>query len=1599
MKKSIILIVCLSILTALFTHMSPISYAEDSTAIMYDGNAQSFLLLNENETEVLSLSKTADVDASYQWEILIDEENGTWVELENQTDDQYEVVYQTLRDLTGEEDNTVQLRCRMTVNEEVSYSEVLDVELFEKVFVTNTFGSDESSDDAEVVVETEDELTETDPEDDYQISTIEDEEILDGEEQPEEEEPEVEEPEWMSWSSYDEFLAYQYGDVVWENPEIYIGLTAVFNTTFWNGFTLTDDPLSEGYMPTGNDEPIFQTVNQAENTINVDDKYIGENEFELVEDLKVVIDDVCMSEVDGGILWFKVSAVEGYTLPEELEKYPWVLQLYFPEDFVALSFVPTEGMFVGEKVSIQKELLAATRSVVLNTADLPSFFDVTPCSGDGFHFYDLGDITSWSSEITSSSYRYVFDSSVILIPAEVTDAYNRLMETTSTMEYNNIFSRIPEAVLNEFSKQHEQNVQSHFDHLYAVENVEVKSTVSIDGVEVDIAVKGKVPETATLSIIPVSNDALELEGFDIKNVSDIVLALDIKVLNNDESEWQPEDGFPVELEIDMASLGYEDGTVFKLHHKHGDSIRTYDIFVVEDGKLTIQTGGFSIYVVDNTTDTTGTAITPNNVSATNPIELSVGETVVYYFNRFGNNTDNGTTPNVGTWQVNDPEGAIHYTVHTNNTNATIGNGGVNARWIKIVALKETTSPITITFTNGETRETYYISVETPKAKANGKLLYIKDTVNTTGCITAVLVDQNGNELSLDGAAFSWKRSDPTLIVAAAYENNYRSVNIARDHGGLVEARKNEAQRKYDTVTYTVTVTLPDDSKLNASYTVYYQSEIINAGFEFPNSEDNNYAFFPNGWPELYWKTTAPGIRKQSNYTWTNNVTKDIEYGDVTSHREGGTNYGVTYAADHADGGVQFAELNAEEVGALYQDIITVPGEDIEWDFAHAKRPNQSWASNVQNQMFIVLGATERAQELSNDQLNALVRQAKNQAGNNTAFLSGNTYVKVTYNESEYWVWYHDAQDQDDTSARANYGWELISGSYTVPTGQYRTRIFFVSDPDSNASNPNAGNLIDISSAGQYKSYLIEYYEETFDEGVKMLTHKADYDESGEAIIYSSEPMENFDHFINVEHDYLHSILINGENYPYDIRYAETPALYIQKYEGEKSHPEGCDSGNDYSQYDIVMQVFFRDTVIAVQKVLELPSQKYVDGKLVDGMTEEQKLTLMNQLKATGGYKTYFHVYNIDDEDYEFSAVENSQITDRDPIGNYKGYRAVGENPELNHTYIVEELKEYDDIVQALLNSGKTMDEIEEMELDENYDLIHNLEGLELDHVSIEVTRYSQGNKINDEYTINSYDKEDLSADDLLTSVEIPLINNEKEPSKSVKIADVTVTNYYKEKLTTVYYQAIGKGKVKLDGTDWEDKPSETLAFYSGKAKGGVVSIGEGATFVGWFKDPSCSEESRVTEADGVYDKVTHSFKPNANIINAEEVTFYAKFITGSIVIEKTGVTDPDQVFVYHVTNNLTDGQHLDMYVTVTADENGKYQTQINEIPDGKYTVTEVTDWNWRYQNQKLEKDYKFQNDKVYTFTFAQGQSSDKLKWLNGFDVLKNIFGKMTQEGE
>lgn len=1347
------------------------------------------------------------------------------------------------------------------------------------------------------------------------------------------------------WISYEEFMLSE-TTKAWNDPDIYVRSTAEFNVNRWDGFEVTSGFTEDGFS------------NPSE--------FISYTELsdEDGKGLKVVITDF-YHEKEADLLWYKVEAIEGDTLPDILVDNPYVLHLPYEEEEPALLMLPKRGMFVGETVIVQKQMVAASAYRELTVSELPEFFDIAWADDDvldELEWYDLGDISGWS-EVLTPEYRYVSASSVILIPAEVSRAYDTLMAADGTDQYYAIMSFIPEEVTAQFTDKHIANLEKHVEYLQEIENVEYTTNATIGGKEVPITVHGKIPqEGVTLTVAEAATEDVLSGGFDIKDASEIVTALDIKIINDgDGSEWQPEEGDLITVSIGMEGLGYQDGDIFRLHHKHGDDITVYEVFVVLDGRLTLGTNGFSLYVIsDADFDETnpkydGAKLLVNGVSGSIP-PLAVGESAVYYVeprNNEGINQNNMTSA----WWVEDPEGAIYYEIYSTRPASSYGSNG---RWIKVIALKETQEPITLTYLytddinisgwqnpnnfNGAIyQQSFELSTVSPKATAaEPKRIYLRDEVNTSGCIIATLVNENGDVIDggLEGAAFSWKRMDGTkemFIMPHAYENvddendnnpidpnrvDNDRINIAKDHGGLLEAQK-DTNGKYVPTVYSVTVTLADGTVLEDDYTVYYQSEIINSGFEAPDANSHTYTFFANGWPGMYWKTTAPGMGA--------NLSRDVEYVDFTDNRNTtDPSFGVTDAAEKD----QFAEVNAEAFGTLYQDIITAPGEEVSWRFSHAPRPNYS------NKMYIVLGATEGAQKLiTQEQLEALVDVARATPENSTTLNAGGC-VTVKFNEdtqqqdengTEYAIWYHEATQ--------NGKWVQISGSYITPSKQYRTRVFFMSETPANKQNQNYGNLIDASKVGQYKKYLIEYYEETFGSyGTKVTKHKMDWDEWGEALVYSSVQLENLEHFITEENDHLQQILINGGNYPYNIRYAGDASIFIEKYPGTATDPFP-EIGKSYKDYDIVVQIYLRDTVIAVQKEIQFPA----------ALTTEQKLKIIEDLNRNGSYKASFDLTSVEvvDENGKYGASGNIPITHRDPTGKYTGYLSLGENPPTGHTYTVEE-------------TATTP-----------------IVGLELEKVSFTTTRYSLGKVI---------EVFDISYNEVFNNKTTKLLSDVIALNETARIAEVVVVNTYKEKKTQVYYQAVGNGKVALMGsTNFEDTPMEELEFYSGKAIGGAIHPGKNATFVGWYKNAECTEP--VTAADGVWNKKDNSFKPNANIINADEITFYAKFETGSIVIERIN-GEPGQMFVYRIQGSDIADSNIEMYVTVECDATGKGSTTVYEVPSGSYTVTEMEDWSWRYPADKIGPTAA--GTGVVTFSF--GNTSNSGSWLNGYsDIEKNVY--------
>ena len=145
-------------------------------------------------------------------------------------------------------------------------------------------------------------------------------------------------------------------------------------------------------------------------------------------------------------------------------------------------------------------------------------------------------------------------------------------------------------------------------------------------------------------------------------------------------------------------------------------------------------------------------------------------------------------------------------------------------------------------------------------------------------------------------------------------------------------------------------------------------------------------------------------------------------------------------------GYQFAEINCEQDGALYQDILTEPGAVLNWGVYHCARGSHTAKKGDKDEMYIICMATKDAEKLIDtykDEMDLLRAEL----------------VKIAEGTSTYKgvVW--------TVSDAVGDGWKFRSSDdpeyqqYVVPKDQYLTRFFFVAK-QSACGTMAGGNLVD-----------------------------------------------------------------------------------------------------------------------------------------------------------------------------------------------------------------------------------------------------------------------------------------------------------------------------------------------------------------------------------------------------------------------------------------------------------------------------------------------------------------------------------------------------------
>lgn len=332
-------------------------------------------------------------------------------------------------------------------------------------------------------------------------------------------------------------------------------------------------------------------------------------------------------------------------------------------------------------------------------------------------------------------------------------------------------------------------------------------------------------------------------------------------------------------------------------------------------------------------------------------------------------------------------------------------------------------------------------------------------------------EKAGKLLKDNGFTVTWKK-DGTVVDRSEKTNG---VYSREENGGWVDVVYTDGANK----TYTVTVT-KDNKSLNAISTVNYNDELQNYSFEdvkstgtsalSDNSNNNN--------PLMAWKTTADDHKIEVGNTTYQSNKKEYQYEDNRWTQKPLTQTEYSYGCSSAVSGKQFAELNANGVGALYQDVLTMPGQDMNWQFYHKARTRISSGNQDSNvittgsdKMAMVIAPVELVKNVTtHEQLQTLLNKCIVKNGSNTVLGDGTmgekgksytVYVcestsNIQDKSGNRPTWYGGSYVKYSTSS-----WRKNEGTYTVPKGQYLTRFFFAAiDTASSGFGHSVGNLLD-----------------------------------------------------------------------------------------------------------------------------------------------------------------------------------------------------------------------------------------------------------------------------------------------------------------------------------------------------------------------------------------------------------------------------------------------------------------------------------------------------------------------------------------------------------
>lgn len=239
----------------------------------------------------------------------------------------------------------------------------------------------------------------------------------------------------------------------------------------------------------------------------------------------------------------------------------------------------------------------------------------------------------------------------------------------------------------------------------------------------------------------------------------------------------------------------------------------------------------------------------------------------------------------------------------------------------------------------------------------------------------------------------------------------------------------------------------------------------------------------------------------------------------------------------------------------------------------------------------------------------------------------------------------------------------------------------------------------------------------------------------------------------------------------------------------------------------------------------------------------------------------------------------------------------------------------------------------------------------------------------------------------LVSAENQAINIAIEDPANVASKNVK-TFYYTEQTVEIKYEVVGP-----TGCGTLDNYQESqLKVTTGVVKGSMPTAADGFKFVGWYEDKACTQPvdaAWVADSKLTPGKTKNYGTDEAPVMGYEAATYYAKFEydVADLTITKSGAEDIDenQSFIFTVKIWAHYGTEEFVLTRFKVAIQGKNSVTIKGIPAGvHYTITEDSNWSWRYNAREATGVLKPGSNSV---TITNSRINNK--WLGGDAYCQN----------